>query len=269
MRRRRFILGLLVCILATAPVAAQWVVFDPTNYASALERLWQLQQQYRQLVDTYRQIRAEYDHMLRMAQVLPVAMASRYKALAPSWRTLVGTDTYGTTTAWLNTANTGDEALAGFTEATQTLRDYGAAFGLLPAETQARIRAHYATAELADATTVLGLQTVGRVRWRGPSLQATVHALEDDSFSSDESMNTEIGVLNKINAAGVLALRTYQSTNQLLVSLLEDRVVEAKRQREADVASIHAEIAFVTQARPFLERASEGTTAAVTAAIIP
>jgi hypothetical protein len=46
-------------------------------------------------------------------------------------------------------------------------------------------------------------------------------------------------------------------------------VVEAKRQREADVAAINAEAAFLTQARPFLERVSGGTTTAVTARIIP
>ncbi len=269
MVRRRLIAALLIIVLGASPALAQWVVFDPTNYIAAVERLLELQRHYTQLVQTYRQIRDEYEHLLRMARQVPVAMATRYKALAPAWRFSVATNTYGTAGGWTTTANTGDTAAEGYRLATQALRDYGAALFSLPPEEQARIRARYATVELADASTILGIQTVGRVRWRGPSMEATVHALEDDSFSSADSMNTEIAVLNKINAAGVLALRTAQSTNQLLVSLLEDRMIEAKRQREAEVAAINAHVVFVTRARPFLERVSAGTTDVVAGVIIP
>ena len=269
MTRRRLATALLIVVLGTSPLLAQWVVFDPTNYIAAVERLLELQRHYTQLVQTYRQIRAEYEHLLRMAQQVPVSMSARYKALAPAWRFSVATDTYGTAGAWTTTVNTGDAASEGYRRATQALRDYGAALATRPADEQARIRALYATVELADASTTLGIQTVGRVRWRGPSMEATVHALEDDSYSSAEAMNTEIAVLNKINAAGVLALRTAQSTNQLLVSLLEDRMIEAKRQREAEVAALNAHIAFVTRARPFLVTAAAGTTDVIRGFAIP
>jgi len=269
MSRRRLLVGVLVVALAATPVFAQWVVFDPTNYIAAIDRLIELQRHYVQLVETYRQIREQYDHMVRMARQVPVVMATRYKALAPAWRFSVGTDTYGTAGGWTATVNTGDRASDGYRLATQALRDYGTVFSSLPLDEQARIRAQYATVELADASTILGIQTVGRVRWRGPSLEGTVQALEDDSLSSADAMNTEIAVLNKINAAGVLGLRTAQSTNQLLVSLLEDRMIEAKRQREAEVGAINAHVTFVTQARPYLQRVSAGTTAVVTSAIIP
>jgi len=269
MSRRRLIAGVLVVALAATPVFAQWVVFDPTNYIAAIDRLIELQRHYVQLVETYRQIREQYDHMVRMARQVPVVMAMRYKALAPAWRFSVGTDTYGTAGGWTTTVNTGDLAAVGYRLATQVLRDYGTSFSSLPPEEQARIRAQYATVELADASTILGIQTVGRVRWRGPSLEGTVQALEDDSLSSADDMNTEIAVLNKINAAGVLGLRTAQSTNQLLVSLLEDRMIEAKRQREAEVAAINAHVTFVMQAGPYLQRVSAGTTTVVTSPIIP
>lgn len=269
MSRRRLLIGLLVAVLAASPVVAQWVVFDPTNYIAALERLWELQRQYTQLVQTYRQIREQYLHMLRMAQRVPVDMASRYAALAPAWRFSAATDTYGDVGPWTATVNTGEEATAAYRRATLALRAYGNDFWNLSADERARIRARYATAELADASTILGIQTVGRVRYRGPSMETTVHALEDDSFSAADAMNTEIAVLNKINAAGVLALRTSQSTNQLLVSLLEDRMIEAKRQREAEVSAINAHVAFVTRARPFLEHVTAGTTDVVSGVIIP
>ena len=47
---------------------------------------------------------------------------------------------------------------------------------------------------------------------------------------------------NKINAAGVLTLRTLQDSNKLLASLLEEQTILAKQQREATTNSINADI---------------------------
>jgi hypothetical protein len=66
--------------------------------------------------------------------------------------------------------------------------------------------------------------------------------LEQDSLSSDPNLNTEVSVLNKINAAGVLTLRTLQDSNKLLTSLVEQQTILAKQQREATTNSINADI---------------------------
>jgi hypothetical protein len=50
-------------------------------------------------------------------------------------------------------------------------------------------------------------------------------------------------VLNKINAAGVLTLRTVQDSNKLLASLLEEQTILAKQQREITANTINADIA--------------------------
>ena len=83
------------------------IVFDPTNYAEAIQQLIQLEQQYTQLVQTYEQVRAHYEHALRMAQQVPVNMVARYRALATPWRFSSATNTYGTTGGWINSINTG------------------------------------------------------------------------------------------------------------------------------------------------------------------
>jgi hypothetical protein len=49
-------------------------------------------------------------------------------------------------------------------------------------------------------------------------------------------------VLNKINAAGVLTLRTAQDSNKLLASLLEQQTLAAKQQREVTTNTINADI---------------------------
>ena len=87
MIRRRILTGLLVLALAgvtIVPMSAQFfgVVFDPTNYANALLRYAQLQQQLTQLITTYQQIRTQYLLLLQQSQLLPVNMAARYQSLA-------------------------------------------------------------------------------------------------------------------------------------------------------------------------------------------
>jgi hypothetical protein len=61
-------------------------------------------------------------------------------------------------------------------------------------------------------------------------------------LSADPNLNTEVSVLNKINAAGVLTLRTLQDSNKRLASLLEQQTIIAKQQREATTNAINADI---------------------------
>jgi hypothetical protein len=51
-----------------------------------------------------------------------------------------------------------------------------------------------------------------------------------------------VSVLNKINAAGVLTLRTVQDSNKLLASLLEQQTILAKQQRDATTNAINTDI---------------------------
>jgi hypothetical protein len=51
-----------------------------------------------------------------------------------------------------------------------------------------------------------------------------------------------VSVLNKINAASILTLRSLQDSNKLLASLLELQTVLAKQQREATANTINSDI---------------------------
>src|SRR6266581_8102664 len=72
------------------------IVFDPSNYAEAIQQLLQMEQQYAQLVQTYQTVRSQYDHLVWMAKRVPVNMAARYKAVSTPWRTSSAANTYGT-----------------------------------------------------------------------------------------------------------------------------------------------------------------------------
>src|SRR4029077_14870746 len=86
------------------------------------------------------------------------------------------------------------------------------------------------------------MATIGSIRGTADNIQTQIANLEHDSFSGDSGLNTEVSVLNKINAAGVLTLRTVQDSNKLLASLLAQQTILAKQQREATTNSINAAI---------------------------
>jgi len=105
-----------------------------------------------------------------------------------------------------------------------------------------RAQSRYASIELADGANINAMATIGSIRGNAESVQAQIANLEQDSFSADPNLNTEVSVLNKINAANVLTVRTVQDSNKLLASLLEQQTILAKRQREATTNAINADI---------------------------
>src|ERR1700722_13213673 len=103
------------------------IVYDPTNYAQALQRFAQMEQQYAQLVQTYQMIRSQYDQMIWMAKQVPVNMAARYRALYTPWLNTSAANTYGTTGGWTTGINTGMGVESGYSAAIQPVGTYGAA----------------------------------------------------------------------------------------------------------------------------------------------
>ena len=266
--KRAAVTGMLVIAL-TGAAWAQFAVFDPVNYANALLRYAQLEQQYAQLVTTYQQIRTQYLLLRQQAQAVPVDMNIRYRSIATPWLPFSATDAYGTTAGWILTANNGHDAAAGYALATQTLGTYGGAMRGLSADEQARVQARYDRVQLTDASITHGLEALGFLRGHQPSVEAVVESLEEDTYSSDPSFNTQIAVLNKLNATTVTSARLAKDTNNVLVSLLEQQLLAATERREGAVEGINAHIAFVNEAGPLLARTTAQTTDALRTFRIP
>jgi len=235
---------------------------DPTNFEEAVQQLLQLEQQYAQLVQTYQMIRSQYDQMIWMARQVPVNMAVRYRALATPWQPSSATNIYGTSGGWIAAINTGVGVSDGYSRATQPLSAYGSALGNVPADQQDRVKTTYATVELTDGANLAGLETLGRLRGNAPAVETAIRNLEDDSLSSDPAMNTEIAVLNKINAADLINVRNTQDSNKLLVALAEAQIIEAKRKRDAEAQAINTHIRFMADARAVMAaQATEASSA--------
>jgi len=253
-KRTMLVIGLLAGMAGVA--SAQLVVYDPVNHLQALAR-------YAELILTYEQLVREYQHFVVQARRVPVDMVTRYRAPEVRWRHASAPDVYGTSAGWIAGLNDGDTTGVGYRAATERLLEYGPALATLTPAIAERAKRAYATVELADGASIAAIHGIGAIRSNARDVQRVIGALEVDAFSSDAAMQTQVAVLNKINATTVLALRNQQSTNQLLVHLLEEHLVSAKRARDAEAWDINAEIARRTQEAAFDADGRAGTTQAV------
>ena len=255
--KKKWFLKVGACLVLTVCLGAQAfailglgdIVFDPTNYGEAIRQLIQMQQEYMQLVQSYQMLRSQYGQLVWMGRQVPVNMAARYRALATPWKTSSATNTYGTTGGWLSGINTGEGVSTGYSQITEPLNTYGSALGEVPADQQDRIKRAYGTAELSDGANLSAIETIGRLRANAPAIESAIQDLENDSLSADPEMNTEVAVLNKINAANLIAVRNAQDTNKLLVALAEQQVIDAKRNRDAEVEAINQHIRFMSEGK--------------------
>lgn len=271
--KRKLTLG--VCVFAVCAVPALAIlgvgdiVYDPTSFAELVKQFVQMQQEYTQLVQTYQMIQNQYNQMLFMAQQAPVNMLLRYTAVSTPWLNSSATNVFGTTGGWTAGINTGLGVPAGYSAATVGLGTYGAGLGSIPSDQLSRLEANYATVELTDGANLTAMQTLGQLRANAPAVESAIQNLQNDSLSSNPNMNTEIAVLNKINAADVIALRNTQDTNKLLASLAEERVIEAKRRRDAEAQAFNQHIQFMAQGQQAMTAQSANASAAMLAWHMP
>jgi len=259
--KQQIISSLLLLVAATS---ASWavlgigdIVYDPAAVANLIRQFHQMEQEYMQLVATYQTVRSQYNQMIFMAKMVPSELRGRYRTLETPWRNSTASDAYGTTASWTAAVNSGLGVQDGYRQATQQLNTYGAAFSKIPTEQLDRVKANYATVELTDGANQSTIDLLGRLRANAPQVAIAIKNLETDNLSSDPNLNSEIAVLNKINAANLVALRNGQDTNQLLVALAEGQLVDAKRKRDAEANAINEHIRFIGEEQDIL-RAQTG-----------
>jgi hypothetical protein len=245
--KRKILVCALLLGLGVSTATAQFgsgIVYDPTNYHNALLRYYQLQQHLVELQKSYAKITGQLNLALQMAQFIR-NMPARYRALFSQWRKVTSLNTFGNTVSWINGINTGvlPNINTGYLKSTTQLSPYSSyeLSGMDPAEL-GRVQSQYASVELADGANINAMSTIGAIRGTADGIETQIGNLEQDSFSGDANLNSEVSVLNKINAASVLTLRTLQDSNKLLASLLEQQTILAKQQRDQTTSAINIDI---------------------------
>src|SRR2546427_2491481 len=245
--KKKILVCLLVLGLSVGTASAQFgsgIVYDPTNYHNALLRYYQLQQHLVQSQKSYAKITSQLELATQMARFVQ-NMPARYRALFSQWRNVTSLNTFGTTGSWISGINSGllPNINTGYQRSTTQLLPYNTDhLSGMDASQLERVQSQYASVQLVDGANVNAMATIGSIRGSAQNIQTQIGNLEQDSFSSDSGLNSEVSVLNKINAAGVLTLRTVQDSNKILASLLEQQTILAKQQRESTANTINADI---------------------------
>ena len=261
--KRRVVAIVSACVLLGITVTrAQWVVFDPSVYGEAIAEVSQLVEQYNQLVQTYRMITNQYNQMVWMAKMFPGNLV-RFRAPRAPWSLSSTANAYGTTGAWSAAIDTGNNVPGAYRQAVGALAAYGGALANVPADQLDRLEKYYGTVELADSANIAGIETLGSIRSNSTQVESAIQQLEDASLSSEPNLNTEIAVLNKINAASIIALRNAQDTNKLLAALVEEQLVQSKGQRDWEAQAFNNHIALMGNGQALLASQTAGSSAAM------
>jgi hypothetical protein len=257
------VVALAFALLAASPGAnADLPVVDLVNLGQAIKRLQQLSEMYIQGKAQLQQVVLQYDLAVRMAENIP-NLPLRYQATFAAWAPISGPDTFGNTSGWLAAENNGGASLAaeGYTTASMPLSAYSTAqLGALPPQAQARVRAQYATMNMADTVQVNSIATVGAIRANSEALQSRMNQLDADSFSSDPSMNTTAALLNKINAADDLILHSIQDSNKLMAALAEEAILQQKAQQDLAVGRNNASLYYSQQFPALMSQMTQNMT---------
>jgi len=252
-----FLFGLLT---ALAPAAhAQFgsgIVYDPTQSAHAITQISQAEQQlqkwstelqnweqhlqkeeqiYTTAYQTMNQVIAAYNLAYQMSR-MPQNLAARYKSDFSQWTNLTNpslsvSNTSGITSAWLNALDLGNptRAASAYSGAVIQVQTYpSGSLSALDATTQAIVQNQYASSEIGQANVTNLLSTLGTIRSDSQAFQQKLANLESDTYSTDPSQQTEVGVLAKINAATMLQIHSQQDTNQILAATAAQQALDEK-----------------------------------------
>jgi hypothetical protein len=269
MKSAKFHAFLFVLFLLIAPLTAhaQFTVFDPTNYANALNEYAQLRQTYTTELQTRDQIISTYNLAFQMSR-MPNNLAARYKSDFSQWTNLSAPNTYGNTSAWVDALNLGSPARAtnAYNSAVIQPQSYPSdALAGLDASTQAVIRNQYATSELGQASVTSSLSTVGAVRSASEAFSQKLQNLEADTYSTSPDQQTEMAVLGKINSATLLQIHSQQDTNQILAASVAQQALEEKQQLDEQNRLINQSMYFHQNFPTTMQQVSGGVSTSMRA----
>jgi hypothetical protein len=264
---------LIVLTVSLVPMAhAQFgsgIVYDPTQSAHAIQQLSQGEQElqhwatelqnweqhlqkeeqiYTTAYQTMNQVIAAYNLAYQMSR-MPQNLAARYKSDFSQWTnlsnpSLAGSNTSGITSAWLNALDLGSPTRAASAYSGAVIQVNSGTLTAPDSTTQATIQNQYASSEIGQSNVTNLLSTLGTIRSDSQTFQQKLANLESDTYSTDPSQQTEVGVLAKINAATMLQIHSQQDTNQILAAAAAQQALDAKEKLDERNRLINQAIYF-------------------------
>jgi hypothetical protein len=257
----RIIVAALAIAISTAlqPAAqAQFgysVVFDPTQAGHAIT---QIENEERSIANEAQQIEQGQQIFTNTAKIATTALEAYNVAtqqytlthqmilaprmlyarfLSPASDLLMlqeVSNTYGNSTGWVNSANTGNGATSAYQQVSvPSTTNVIPGYSNVSVAGQLQIAAQGATVDLSDSLMINSLQTLGMIRATQTARQTDTANLEAATQTQDASQQTIMATLQRINQALLLQLRTEQDANQINANLALQQILAQKQQQDA------------------------------------
>ena len=174
-------------------------------------------------------------------------------------------NTYGNSSGWVNSANTGHGAPAAYQQASVPRTP-----NMIPGYSsssyagQQQIAAQGATIDIGDSVMTTNLQALGTIRANQAARQTDIANLEAATQSQDASQQTIMAEIQRINQVLLLQLRTQQDANQINANLALQQIVAQKQQQDTlktgfqDAATYSS--TYQTQVAPAYSGTAQGLT---------
>jgi tRNA U34 5-methylaminomethyl-2-thiouridine-forming methyltransferase MnmC len=293
--KSRFLYLLVALTTLLAPAAhAQFgsgIVYDPTQSAHAIQQLSQGEQElqkwaqelqkweqhlqkeeqiYTTAYQTMNQVIAAYNLAYQMSR-MPQNLEARYKSDFSKWTnisnpSLASSNTSGITSAWLNALDLGNptRAASAYSGAVIQVQSYpSSSLSAMDSTTQAVVQNQYASSEIGQANVTNLLSTLGTIRSDSQIFEQKLTNLESDTYSTDPSQQTEVGVLAKINSATMLQIHSQQDTNQILAAAAGQQALDAKEKLDERNRLINQAIYFQQNFSNTMQQVTGGITDAI------
>jgi len=232
--RRTLLANIIVTLVATES-SAQIVVTDPAvtlrNSITAVLKEYLLNVQ-----------RDQHAKLRRMARRLSVfANLDKYAVVdPPRWRTrrpeeFLFDGDYNAALIF------GDPTGAAYTAFTQPVMAAQQLVNRLPSAARRAFQARLATLNVADAAAISATNDTGQLRRNGKRELPAIDALEANVVDPSNEQSAT-AVLDKISGAVLIGARQRQARTQLLAGVVEQLLVDSKRARDTETASMNMQL---------------------------
>jgi hypothetical protein len=258
--RRLILTALAIGVAASIEPAAHaqfgsGIVYDPTQSVHALTQIENegksLENQATQIengtqiftntvkiaataLQTYNTVQQQYNlyHQMMLA---PQMLYARFLSPTTDLRMLQQvSNTYGNSMGWLNSANTGNGAVASYQQVSVPhTNNVIPGYSTASVAGQQQIAAQGATVDINDAVLSNNLEMLGTIRANQAARQNDLANLEAATQNQNASQQTVMAELQRINQALLLELRTQQDANQINANLALQQIVAQKQQQDA------------------------------------
>lgn len=242
-RWRAAAIGAVVAVLmsTTTPAHAQLVVTDPGALVKLLIEIEQVGAQYDTLQATYRQW---------LAIVARLPGIDRYN-IPPYVPLRHDIGRYPYAAPMLQGLNSGDPSGALYEKVVSAIPLAQQTIDRLPVGSQARtvLEHDLAAIQITDSIVERGIHQVGSYRSWNPAVMKSIANLIQDVIAARTAYHYPAAILDKISGAEVISADQRMIANELKSHQLEQAILDAKAQRDADADTMNLRLADIQDGR--------------------